>query len=70
MEHIEEEQIILEAHHGGTKHHSNLTAKAMLDLLIAKCYDQDKLGVVIRRDLSSPYDCISDPILLEKLKHF
>ena len=42
----------------------------MLDLLMAKCYDQDKLGIVISTDLSSRYDTISNPILLGELKHY
>ena len=52
LEHIEEQEIILEGHHGGRKGHSTLTAKAMLDLLMAKCHDKDNLGIVISTDLS------------------
>ena len=70
MEHIESENVILEGHHGGLKDHSTLTAKAVLDFLMAKCHDQDKLGVVISTDLSSAFDIVSHPILLEKIKHY
>ena len=49
---IKHKNVILEGDHGRPTNHATLTAKAVLDLLMAKSHDQYRLGLVISTDLS------------------
>ena len=67
---IEENNILMENHHGGRKKYSTLSAKVVIDEEANKVIDQNKFGLVLSTDLSSAYDCIDHPTLESKLQFY
>ena len=70
MKHVEDNHIILPDHHGGLPGHSTVTAKAVIDYVMGKGVENDKLVILLSTDLSSAFDTVNHTILLEKLDYY
>lgn len=70
VNYLEEHNIIRDEHHGGRKHHSTISAKAVLEEAAAKCLDQNKLGVLLSTDLTAAFDTCDHQVLIMKMKYY
>ena len=68
--HIDNNHIMLENHHGGIKNRSTITAKAIIDHKNEQAREQNKIAATISTDLSLAYDTVSHPILYSKMEHY
>ena len=67
---FEENEIILEEHHGGRRFHSTVTAMSVIEEAARRNIDNNKLGVIISTDLTAAFDTVNHRILAEKLKYY
>ena len=63
---IEDNDIIIESHHGGRKFHSTLTAKAIIDHESESNLQDDKITAIVNTDLSAAYDTVDSKMLCQK----
>ena len=68
--HFEDNNIILEEHHGGRKAHSTISAKVVLDNAAHEILDQNKYGIMVSTDLTSAFDVVDHQILKKKLRFY
>ena len=69
-EFFENENIILDNHHGGRKGYSTVTARAVIDTECSQIVERNNLGFVLTTDLSSAFDSVDTNILLKKLSYY
>ena len=70
MKYLEENDIIAKEQHGGRKHHSTTSAKAVMEEAAKKNLDKNKLGVIISTDLTAAFDSVNHRILFQKLEFY
>ena len=70
VKHFEDNDIILEEHHGGRRAHSTISAKTVLENAAHESIDSNKFGVLVSTDLTAAFDLCDHSILKEKLKYY
>ena len=70
MEHLEKNEIIHPNHHGGLRNKSTQTAKAAIDVALARGYEDDRTCALLCTDLSSCFDTIDHGLLLRKMEFY
>ena len=70
MQYFEDNNLILNNHHGARANHSTMSAKLVIDHHCKKSLDSNKFGVILSSDLSSAYDTVEHEALIEKLEFY
>ena len=67
--HLSSHNIIIENHHWSREAHSTLTEVQSMENAAKKNNVQNRHTVILATDLSSAYDIVAHPTILQKMEH-
>ena len=67
---LEQNDIILNNHHGGRHLHSTTTALTDITYKLNNNYENNKISATLTTDLTAAFDTVDTDILLTKLRHY
>ena len=70
LNYINENDIILDNHHGGQKYYCTTTALIGITHNINKNLESNKITATMSTDLTAPFDTVDSKILLKKLEYY
>ena len=70
MDFINDNNIILDDHHGSRRDHSTLTALSLMQYKLTNNYHNNKISAIIQTDLSAAFDTVDHEILIQKMEHY
>ena len=67
---MEDNNLLLDSHHGGRKGHSTLTAKSSIQYNTDMMNERKRVTLLLTTDLSKAYDTVDHRLLISKMRHY